>query len=306
VNPCLICLREVSGGGDYHPRCARTLFGTTRPPVAEDLDLAKLHTLALAMAGRTSLSGVQRKIAVNLSADRRTLQVAQGPGAYILKPQSSAYPQLPENEVLTMRIAEAFGVEIPACGLVRLADGSLAYLVRRFDRPAGGSKLLQEDFCQLAAKRAKEKYDGSAELCARLVRRYATEPVIELLKLLRVFVVTWVTGNGNMHLKNLSLLAAADRLYRLSPAYDCLCTRLVIPGDTLALPIVGKREHLVAADWNRFGDYCGLPLRATDRLLRGIVAADRAAAALISRSLLSEESKREYTALVAGRVSDLL
>jgi serine/threonine-protein kinase HipA len=306
VKACLICLRDLSGDGDYHSRCARTLFGTTRPPAAGDIDLARFPTVALAMAGRTSPSGVQRKVSVTLSADKRTLQVALGQGSYILKPQSSAYPQLPENELLTMRIAEAFGVEIPACGLVRLADGSLAYLVRRFDHPADGSTLRQEDFCQLAAKPAKEKYDGSAELCARLVRRHATEPLIELLKLLRVFAVTWVTGNGDLHLKNLSLLAAADRIYRLSPAYDCLCSRLIIPNDTLALPIAGKREHLLPADWNRFGDYCGLPLRTTDRLLRGIVAADREAAALISRSLLNEAFKREYTALVAGRLSDLL
>jgi serine/threonine-protein kinase HipA len=270
-----------------------------------DIDLAAFRTIAPAMVGRTSLSGVQQKISVTFSADKRTLQVNLGQGSYILKPQSSVYPQLPENELLTMRIAEAFGVEIPACGLVRLADGSLAYLVRRFDRPADGSKLLQEDFCQLAAKPAKDRYDGSAELCARLVRRYAAEPLIELMKLLRVFAVTWVTGNGDMHLKNLSLLAAADRIYRLSPAYDCLCSRLIIPDDTLALPIVGKREHLVPADWNRFGDYCGLPIRATDRLLKGVVAADREAAALISHSFLNEEFKSEYTALVAGRLSDL-
>jgi serine/threonine-protein kinase HipA len=258
------------------------------------------------MVGRTSLSGVQRKISVNLSADKQTLQVALGRSAFILKPQSSAYPQLPENETVTMRIAEALGVEVPACGLIRLADGSLAYLVRRFDRPTGGGKLLQEDFCQLAVKAAKAKYDGSAELCARLVKRYASEPLVELLKLFRLFVMTWVTGNGDMHLKNFSLLAANDRIYRLSPAYDLVCTRLVIPNDPLALPIVGKRERLLPADWLRFSADCGIPARAAQRVLRNMVAAEEEAKTLLSRSLLSESFKIDYTALVADRLSALL
>jgi serine/threonine-protein kinase HipA len=270
-----------------------------------DIDLAKFHTVALAMVGRTSLFGVQRKISVNLSADKQTLQVALGRSSFVLKPQSAAYPELPETEGLRMRIAQAFGVDIPECGLVRLADGSLAYLVRRFDRPAGGGKLAQEDFCQLAVKPAKEKYDGSAELCARLVKRYGDEPLVELLKLFRLMVVTWVTGNGDMHLKNFSLLAGADRIYRLSPAYDLVCTRLVIPNDPLALPIVGKREHLVAADWSRFGDYCDLPTRATQRLLRTVVASREAATGFISRSLLREEFKTQYATLIAERLSGL-
>ena len=103
----------------------------------------------------------------------------------------------------TGRPVEIAGVEHPACGLLTLADGSLAYVVRRFDRPDGGGKLRQEDFCQ-----------------------YATEPAVESLKLFRQMVFCWWTGNGDMHLKNFSLLTGPDGTVRLSPAYDLLCTRV--------------------------------------------------------------------------------
>lgn len=305
MSACLVCLRPLVDEGQYHARCVRRLFGTSKPPAALDIDLAKLHTVALAMVGRTSLSGVQRKISVNLSADKQTLQVALGRSLYILKPQSATYPELPQNELLTMRLAESFGVAVPDCGLVQLADRSLAYVVRRFDRPADGGKLRQEDFCQLALKPAKEKYDGSAELCARLVKAYASEPLVELLNLFRLMVVSWVTGNGDMHLKNFSLLAGPDDIYRLSPAYDLVCTRVVIPDDPLALPVAGKRDRLTRTDWVRYGEYCGLRPRVMERVLGRVAGSLGGAQSLIANSPLSDGMKAQYSAFVSERCAAL-
>jgi len=305
MSACLICLRPHEGAGRYHPRCVRSLFGSTRVPEPMDIDIARLHTVGLAMVGRTTLSGVQPKISVNLSADRHTLQVALGPGRFILKPQSTTFPELPENELLTMRVAELAGVNIPPCGLLALADGSLAYVARRFDRLESGGKLRQEDFCQLAEYPPKRKYDGSAELCARLVRRYATEPTIEALKLFRQMAVCWWTGNGDAHLKNLSLLIGVDGIVQLSPAYDLLCTRLVLPDDHLALPVGGKQDGLRRAHWEEFGKYCGLPARSIARELARIPAAADAAIELVSSSALSASARARYGELLRARASVL-
>ena len=105
---------------------------------------------------------------------------------------------------------------------------------------------------------------ASAELCARLVRRFATEPLVELLKLYRLLVFSWWTGNGDMHLKNFSLLGAADGTQRLAPAYDQLSTRLVIPNDDLALPVVGKKSNLSRAAWLEYADGQGVTSRRGD------------------------------------------
>jgi serine/threonine-protein kinase HipA len=179
--PCRICLGDVTGGSDFHPRCLRALFGTAKVP-ALDLQTSKLHTAALAMVGHTSLSGVQKKISVNLSTDRATLQVAAAGGRYVLKPQTGTYPALPENEHVTTRLAQLTGIEVARHGLVSLKDGTSAFIVRRFDRLSGGRKLRQEDLCQLAELPPKDKYDGSAELCVKLIRKYASEPPVEMLK----------------------------------------------------------------------------------------------------------------------------
>ena len=301
---CRVCLENVRGDKDYHDRCMRALFGTAKVPKL-DIEVSKLHTAALAMVGHTSLSGIQKKISVNLAADRQTLQVAAEGGRYILKPQTETYPALPENEHLTTRLAQLVEIEVAPFGLVPLKDGSLAYIVRRFDRLPNGHKLRQEDFCQLAEISPKEKYDGSAELCVRLLRKYATEPLIEILKLYRQLVFAWWSGNGDMHLKNLSLLTNEQGVTQLSPAYDLVCTRLVIPNDPLSLPIVGKKDNLDRNDWLNFARYCQLPEKTALRVLEAQSSAQDAATTLIDRSFLPLEQREQYRDQLSERTKSL-
>jgi serine/threonine-protein kinase HipA len=294
----------VRGEKDYHERCLRALFRSAKVPKL-DIEAGKLHTAALAMVGPTSLSGIQKKISVNLAADRETLQVAAEGGRYILKPQTETYPGLPENEHLTTRLAQLVEIEVAPFGLVSLKGDSLAYIVRRFDRLEDGHKLCQEDFCQLAELSPKEKYDGSAELCVRLLRKYASEPLIEILKLYRLLVFAWWSGNGDMHLKNFSLLTDEQGVTRLTPAYDLVCTRLVIPNDPLALPISGKKDNLDRDDWLNFARYCQLPEKTALRVLETQVSATESATTMIDRSFLLGDQKKAYKELTAERRAKL-
>lgn len=304
MSVCPICL----GPGAPHAECIRALYDADRPP-AVDVELARLHTVALAMVGRISVSGVQRKLSVGLSADRSTLRISTDGRQFILKPQSETFPYLPQNEHVTMRMAALAGVEVPPCGLIELADGSVAYIVRRFDRPdprpEGPHKLRMEDFCQLAEKPPKDKYAGSAELCARLVRRYADEPGVELVRLLRLLAFNWWVGNGDAHLKNFALLAGLDGRHRLSPAYDLLCTRLVIPDDPLALPVQGRDRGLTAGVWRRLAAYAGVPEAPARRVLRGVADALEPALALIDRADLPDAMRDTYRGLLRQRAEVL-
>jgi len=301
---CRICLGEIEGDDDYHPRCLRALFGTTKT-LTLDIETSKLHTAALAMVGHTSLSGIQKKISVNLSADRATLQVAAVGGRYVLKPQTGTYPALPENEHVATQLARLVGIEVAPNGLVSLKDGSLAYIVRRFDRLPDGHKLRQEDFCQLAELPPRHKYESSAENCVKLIRKYADEPPVEILKLYRLLLFTWWSGNGDMHLKNFSLLTGEDGITRLTPAYDLVCTRLIIPDDQLALPLQGKKDNLRRGVWRRFAEYCGLPEKVALRVLNTQAAALDEATKLIDRSFLPDDQKQDFKRLIADRTNSI-
>ena len=304
MNPCRICLEPLRGAAEYHPRCLRALFGSTKVPTL-DIEVSKLHTAAQAMMGHSSLSGIQKKVSVNLSADGEMLNVAAEGGLYILKPQTGTYPALPENEHVTTQLAKLTGIEIAPAGLVTLKDGTLAYIVRRFDRLATGRKLRQEDFCQLAEQSPKDKYEGSAELCIKLLRKYATEPLIEIRKLYQQLVFNWWCGNGDVHLKNFSLLTGEDGITRLTPAYDLVCTQLVIPDDPLALPVNGKKTKLRRGDWLKFAGYCGLPKPVATRILSTQAAATEKATQLIGRSFLPAEQQPHFVQLIKQRREEL-
>jgi serine/threonine-protein kinase HipA len=301
---CRICLNDLPGDDDYHARCLRDLFGTSKVPTL-DVEISKLHLAALEMVGHTSLSGIQKKLAVNLGPGRATLRVAAEGGRYILKPQTDTYPSVPENEHVTTRLAQLAEIEVAPNGIVPLKDGSFAYLARRFDRLPDGHKLRQEDFCQLAVKSPKEKYEGSGELCVRLLRKYASEPPVEILKLYRLLLFVWWSGNGDMHLKNFSLMVGPDGIIRFTPAYDLVCTRLVIPKDTLALPILGKKDHLQRGSWREFAEFCQLPARAADRVLDKQTSILAEGLSLIDRSFLPKEQKESYKALIEERTTEL-
>jgi len=302
VTACPVCLDESASP---HPACLVNLFGEAKVPTL-DLELSKLHTAGLAMIGRASLPGVQRKLAVSLSDDPTPTLRLEGPHAtLILKPQSQTFPAVPENEHVTLRIAALAGIEVPHAGLFPLLDGTPALLVRRFDR-IGARRLPLEDFCQLAARSPKEKYDASTEECFKLVKRYAAEPMPETLRLFRRFLVIWWTGNGDMHLKNFSLLTGPDGRARLSPAYDLVCTRLVIAGDTLALPVTGKKDKLTRRSWIDLAKWAGLPDPLAEREIASVAGHLEGALRLVGRSALSDESKTTYEELLRERAAALL
>lgn len=299
---CLVCLRPSTE--TYHERCLRRLFHTVQMPRV-DLDLAHFQTVALGMVGRATVSGVQRKISLGLRVKRQTLQLDTSGNRFILKPPAETFPSLPENEHLSMQLAALFGLAVPPNGLVRMADENLAYVVARFDRPYQGGKLRQEDFCQLSRKSPKDKYHGSAELCARVVRDYSAEPIIDSLRLFEMFVFAWWIGNGDAHLKNFSLLADREGRHALSPVYDQVNTWILGLDRDLALPLGGKAKGLTRRTWMEFGRYCGLPDAAIERVLETPGRVIDQARVLVAASPLASDLQNAYLAVLEEQAASV-
>ena len=298
--PCRSCLGRL-GKQDretIHARCLRRLFGKGRLPVL-DVDFDDLNAVGRAMIGRTSISGVQAKLA--LGFDGQTLSVESAPTRYILKPQERDFAHVPENEHLTMTLAARAGFDVPPVALLELEDGSLALIEKRFDRTDDGHRLAVEDFCQLAELLPADKYSGSAELCVKLIQRYSAAPLLDLRTLFLQFLFSWWVGNGDLHLKNLSLLSARPNEPRLSPIYDLLNTGLHLPGDALALSVSGKKKNLKPKSWIELAERCQLPPTATRGAVQKLLAGLPEAVETVDRSFLSPEMKMEYTSALNER-----
>ena len=305
MSSCLICLGKTKGDEEYHASCLESLFGTKELP-SLDVELSELYKLAATkMAGKMSISGAQEKVSLVLSPDRTTLEVAASGGQYILKPEASRFSAVPQNEQLSMQMARSVSIEVPEFGLMRLKEGSIAYIVKRFDRTDDGKKLRVEDFNQLAMKKLRDKYNGSGEECAKIIRKFASETVIEMQKFYRLVLFSWWMANGDMHMKNFSLITNQEELCRLSPAYDLVCTELVIPGDTLAMPIGGRDKNFTRRKWLDFAEYCKIPKRAAERLITNQIDALAPSIDLISKSFLSQEMKEKYEEMIRANTAVL-
>lgn len=306
---CLYCYKELEEGQkDFHPGCARKFFGTSDAPLLE-YRREELDALAAqVIQAQTSLTGVQPKLSLNLHKHEGSnrLTIVGLWGDFIFKPQTDAYPELPENEDLTMHLAEAARIKVVPHSLIHLADGSLGYITRRIDRTKKGEKIDMEDMCQLTLHPTEYKYKSSCEQIAKAIAAYSSTPRLDLVNFMQVLLFSFVTGNNDMHLKNFSLYRP-KALYQLSPAYDLLNVAIANPKDKeeMALPINGKKAQIKLADFLKASDTMGIEQLVTLGLINGLRDAMPAWIDLINNSFLSDEMKQNYLDLISRRMDVL-
>lgn len=306
---CLYCYQRLEEGQrDFHPNCARKFFGTKDAPILEYKhdDLNQLAEQVI--RAQTSLTGVQPKLSLNLNKHDgcNRLTIVGLWGDYIFKPQTEAYPQLPENEDLTMHLAEAAKIKVVPHSLIRLSDGKLGYITKRIDRTKNGEKIDMEDMCQLTLHPTEYKYKSSYEQIARTITKYSSTPKLDLTNYMQLLLYCFVTGYNDMHLKNFSLYRP-EKDYLLAPAYDLLNTTIVNPKDKeeLALPLSGRKTKLRVADFLNTARTIGLEESVVLRLIKGLQKALPKWQVLIQSSFLDENMKKAYQELIMSRLSRL-
>ena len=306
---CLYCYKELEKGQrDFHPQCARKFFGMREAPLLEyrhdDLDQLAEQIIR----AQTSLTGVQPKLSLNLSKHEgcSRLTIVGLWGDYIFKPQTDVYPQLPENEDLTMHLAEVIKIRVVPHSLIRLADGKLGYITKRIDRTKNGEKIDMEDMCQLTLHPTEYKYKGSHEQIAKVIKQHCDMPKLDLTNYMQVLLFCFVTGNNDMHLKNFSLYRPSNG-YQLSPAYDLINVAIANPHDKeeLALSLSGRKSSLKLNDFLRSATTMGLEENVVLRLIENMRKAIPKWTSLIHGSFLSEDMKDRYEQIIISRMNRL-
>jgi serine/threonine-protein kinase HipA len=257
------------------------------------------------MVGRMSISGVQPKLSVIHDQRKHQVSVVERGGLYILKPPTERFESIPENENLCMNIASTYGIEVPPHGLLPLMDGKLAYLVRRFDRLEDGSKLQQEDFQQLLQR--DDKYDGSYERIANFIKKHSSVPGLDLIRLFERALLFYVLGNGDAHLKNFSLLRSEEIGYQLSPAYDIVNSRLVLPEEQeeVCLSLQGKKNRLSGGDLFGLAEHFGLTRKQADNSLVRLHDLKSTIEAMIGESFLRSDLREGFIEIFRERMARL-
>lgn len=307
---CLYCYQPLEQNEtDFHSRCSKKIFGTATPPLLP-YSKADIESLALEVVrSQVTITGVQPKLSVDLEKEKggeKRFTIVGLWGGYILKPQTEQYANLPENEDLTMHLARLAKINTVPHSLIRFKDGSLAYITKRIDRDKKGNKIPMEDMCQLTEKLTEQKYKGSHEQIAKKIVEFSAYPVLDLINYVEILLFCYLTGNADMHLKNFSLYKKIKETI-LTPAYDLLSTKLVIPEDTeeLALTLNGKKRKLKRSDF----DNLLKTMKVEDKVIENTYNKFRKVLPLwydfIEISFLPNQMKIDYKALIEHRSSIL-
>lgn len=307
---CFYCYESLNDEQtEFHTRCSKKMFGTAKPPT---LSFGKpdLKAIAQQIIGRSiTVTGVQPKLSLELEKiDTRNsrLTIVGLWGSFILKPPSDVFPALPENESLTMKLANLCGIKTAEHSLIRLQSGELAYITKRFDR-LDGNKIHVEDFCQLTEALTEHKYRSSMEKVGKAIRKFSSNTGLDLLTFFELTIFCFLTGNADMHLKNFSLIRPSSGDVYLSPAYDLVSTKLAMPEDAeqMALTINGKKNKLKKEDFIQLANSLQINEKTIDRVLKGFKQKEQKMIELIDCSFLDGEQKDSYKKLMSDRMTIL-
>ncbi len=308
-NKCLYCYKEINstelktpaGIAGYHPKCSKIFYGNSKP-LALDFTEDQISELAeQVIKSQRTVTGVQPKLSLGLSNEIDTPErftIVGLCGGYILKPQTNLYYNLPEIEDLTMHLAEISKIKTVQHSLIKLKSGQLAYITKRIDRN-NGEKLHMEDMCQLTERLTEHKYKGSYEQIAKAIKKYTTNPGLDVTDYYELVLFSFLTGNNDMHLKNFSLLKR-NLTYDLCPAYDLVATELVVEGDDedLALNLNGKKKKIKRKDFESAMKAAGLEQKVIENIFSKYKKLLPKWSKFIDESFLPDPMKNKYKILI--------
>ena len=306
MSKCLYCYKELADGEvDFHKGCCKKFFGIPEAPELP-YSLDELDTLAAqVIQSQTTLTGVQAKLSLHLDRHdgSKRLTIVGLWGDYIFKPQTQSYKTLPENEDLTMHLAEIAKIKVVPHTLIRLKDGTLGYLTKRIDRSADGDKIPMEDMCQLTERQTEYKYKSSYEQIAKVIAKYSYVPLLDLTDFYEQVFFSWLVGNNDMHLKNFSLYAPKGK-WGLTPAYDLLNVTLVNPKDDeeLALTLNARKKRIKKADFLKAMETSGIAPKVFENMVAKYQKLLPKFNEVIDMSFLDDEDKEMYKQSIAARL----
>ena len=214
-----------------------------------------------------------------------TRQPTHGVTDVVLKfEQTTRYPGIIELEALAMDVHREAGFETPRYWLCHFKDMP-ALAVERFDRDTNNLPVFTETLFSVLASGAPltSHYDYRYDLIARAID---TSPVSIVthhaeakLHLFKRFILSLLTGNGDLHLENLSIIARGEER-SFSSVYDPAPMRAYSQHDMLSvMPFgdygetpegrdkpVGFREAI-----SRFASACGLNQRQCDEVVHNLL-----------------------------------
>ena len=314
---CNGCLKDDTRG--FCPACESKLFNRSKVSPVLDFNWDDIENKSQGYPSGFSISGVQPKGFIGRNKNKLLVPNIDIESMYIVKPFLDSRKTLamdsPANEHVTMTMADQLlNISTAKCAFMQFANGEPVYLTRRFDRDNKGNKLRQEDFVSVLNATPEDKYYK--------YNSFSYEDAGEKLnptdkiKFIKILIFNFLTGNGDVHLKNLSLLESKDGDMLLSPSYDLMNTKLHIQDPQIAMNLFKEmertKEHLLSTSYdytiNSFIEL-GKRLEIKENILNKTVEEFRELKSdmlkFVDKSFLSDHGKQKYKDVIEKHYKQL-
>ena len=304
---CLYCYKNLTTETDFHEKCSLQFFGTKEAPkIPYTFD--QMVDLAKNVVERSiSVPGVQPKLSMafnETAKDQRLTVVGALGGNYILKPPTLEYPEMPQNEHLTMRLAEYLKIATVPSSLIRLKSGELSYITKRVDRSADGKKIHMHDMFQITE--AFDKYKSSMEKVGKALNQFSSNTLLDKLFFFELTLFSFLVGNNDMHLKNFSMIEVNSG-WVLSSAYDLLNVAIANPEDKeeLALTLEGKKKKFKKEHFVNFAIELGLNNKQIEGVFKRFFNKKEDCIKMVQNSFLSNPMQLNYIEVLQKRYATI-
>jgi serine/threonine-protein kinase HipA len=237
------------------------------------------------------ISGYQPKMPMHLSESGQMWPAEHDAFTHILKfpgVEKDKYFARGAIEWASMLLARAGGVDTCDFAITTLSDGSVAYLAERFDIPesaADNRLIIAEDFNSIKGKSPYTASVGTLEYAWNVLSENSTNFEADAEALFRHICATIILENGDLHLKNMSVVKVASpnlaqfTSVRLSPSYDIMNTKFFgdAPKDTntiepLTMSLNNKYSDITSDDLLDYAEGLDIDRLRADEILHSVAS----------------------------------
>ncbi len=311
MDHCFGCLKDDVKG--FCSSCEKRLFDRSKINPQLNFNWEDISKVIDGYPAGFSISGVQTKgfIGKATGAELSPFLVDDENSIYIIKPLLSRFDlpsDSPANEHVTMQMAkQLYGIRTAECCFMRFANGTPAYVTRRFDYNKDEEKLNQEDFASVL--QATKDNDGKYKYIAKTYEDFGDVlSALNKAEFIRILIFNFLTGNGDAHLKNFSLLETPDGDMQLSPSYDLMNTKIHVNDSPVALNLLrelertnlpkGQNYSYTIKDFIELGKRFGLSDRLLKKIVKEFEGTEDKMKGMINKSFLSDKAKNKYLEII--------
>lgn len=304
---CFGCLKLGVKG--FCSSCEKRLFNRSKINSQLNFNWEDISKVIDGYPAGFSISGIQTKGFIGKATGTElSPNLADGENSiYIIKPLLSRFDltsDSPANEHVTMQMAkQLYGIRTAECCFMRFANGTPAYVTRRFDYNKDEEKLNQEDFASVL--QAKKDSDGKYKYNAKSYEDFGDVlSPLNKAEFIRILIFNFLTGNGDAHLKNFSLLETPDGDMQLSPSYDLMNTKIHVNDSPIALNFFRELERTslprgetyiyAIKDFIELGKRFGLRVKLLEKITKEFEGTEDKIKEMLNKSFLSDRAKKKY------------